>query len=136
MTQFDAGATPMFNCFQKTCQATPFTVLTPPVNLFAKNTAKSPFAKESARMDFHRYDLAPEDQLNRIYGMPPGERTPPTRRPFIGCCLPINIWLPWRRADDARYADRALSQPPALLDERDDPARAAGWTGALAGKVF
>ena len=29
LTQYDAGATPMFNCFQKTCQATPFTVRTP-----------------------------------------------------------------------------------------------------------
>jgi hypothetical protein len=66
MTQFDAGATPMFNCFQKTCQAMPFTALTPAVNLLAKNTAKSPFAKESARMNFREYDLAPEDELNRI----------------------------------------------------------------------
>ena len=66
MTQFDAGATPMFNCFQKTCQATPFAVLTPDVDLLAKNTAKSPGAKQSARMNFREYDLAPEDELNRI----------------------------------------------------------------------
>jgi hypothetical protein len=66
MTQFDAGATPMFNCFQKTCEATPFAVLTPDVNLLAKNTAKTPGAKESARMNFREYDLAPEDELNRI----------------------------------------------------------------------
>jgi hypothetical protein len=66
MTQFDAGATPMFNSFQKTCQATPFVVLTPEVNLLAKNTAKSPFAKQSAKMDFREYDEAPEDELNRI----------------------------------------------------------------------
>jgi len=66
MTQYDAAATPMFNCFQKTCQITPYVVLTPAVNLLAKNTAKSPFAKESARMNFRDYDLAPEDELNRI----------------------------------------------------------------------
>ena len=66
MTQFDAGATPMFNCFQKTSQATPFAVVTPEVNLLAKNTTRSPFAKESARMNFREYDLAPEDELNRI----------------------------------------------------------------------
>jgi hypothetical protein len=66
MTQFDAGATPMFNSFQKTCQATPFAAVKPTVNMLAKNTAKSPFAKESARMNFREYDLAPEDELNRI----------------------------------------------------------------------
>ena len=66
MTQFDAGATPMFNCFQKTSQATPFVVVTPEVNLVAKNTIKSPFAKQSAKMDFREYDEAPEDELNRI----------------------------------------------------------------------
>ena len=66
LTQFDAGATPMFNSFQKTCQATPFAVVKPTVNLLAQNTPKSPFAKESAKMNFREYDLAPEDQLNRI----------------------------------------------------------------------
>ena len=38
----------------------------PAVNLQAKNTSKSPGAKESARMDFRDYDRAPEDALNRI----------------------------------------------------------------------
>src|ERR1017187_4844820 len=66
LTQFDAGATPMFNCFQKTSQPTPFAVVTPAVNLLAKNTIKSPFAKQSAKMDFREYDEAPEDELNRI----------------------------------------------------------------------
>jgi hypothetical protein len=36
------------------------------VDLFARNTARSPGAKESARMNFRDYDLAPEDELNRI----------------------------------------------------------------------
>ena len=66
LTQFDAGATPMFNCFQKTGQASPYIALIPAVNLLAKNTTKSPFAKESAKMNFREYDLAPEDELNRI----------------------------------------------------------------------
>ena len=66
MTQYDAGATPMFNCFQKTAQPASFTAVTPAVNLFAKNTAKSPFARQSAKMNFREYDLAPEDELNRI----------------------------------------------------------------------
>jgi len=66
MTQYDASATPMFNCFGRTAEISLYTSLTPKVDLYAKNTEKSPGAKESARMDFHDYDFAPEDQLNRV----------------------------------------------------------------------
>ena len=66
LTQYDAGATPMFNCFQTAALAEPFNPLPARVNLLAKNTLKSPFAKQSAQMDFRVYDRAPEDALNRI----------------------------------------------------------------------
>ena len=66
LTQYDAGATPMFNCFRKRAQSVPYTALMPKMDLTAKNTAKSPFAKESSRMNFKEFDLAPEDELNRI----------------------------------------------------------------------
>jgi YVTN family beta-propeller protein len=66
LTQYDAGATPMFNCFQTNAVATPYDVLMPTVDMEAKNTVKSPYAKESSRMDFREYDRAPEDELNRI----------------------------------------------------------------------
>jgi hypothetical protein len=66
MTQYDAGATPMFSCFRHHSEPTPYAALTPPVDMLAKNTEKSPGAKQSARMNFHHYDLAPEDELNRI----------------------------------------------------------------------
>ena len=66
LTQYDAGATPMFNCFGKRAQSVAYTALMPKVDLNAKNTAKSPYAKESARMNFEEFDLAPEDELNRI----------------------------------------------------------------------
>ena len=66
LTQYDAGASPMFNCFQKTPELAVYHPLAPKVDLFAKNTEKSPFAKESKRMDFREYDRAPEDELNRI----------------------------------------------------------------------
>jgi phospholipase C len=66
LTQYDASATPMFNSFQKTAQVTPYQPLTPKVDLVAKNTLKSPGAKQSARMNFREYDRAPEDELNRI----------------------------------------------------------------------
>ncbi|MDB6024596.1 MAG: phosphoesterase [Verrucomicrobiales bacterium] len=66
LTQYDAGATPMFNSFQKTAQVTHYSPRMPKVDLMAKNTKKSPFAMESKRMDFSEYDEAPEDELNRI----------------------------------------------------------------------
>jgi hypothetical protein len=66
LTQYDAGATPMFNCFSTTAQIAAYHPLTPGVNLTARNTEKSPGAKESAKMNFREYDCAPEDALNRI----------------------------------------------------------------------
>ena len=59
LTQYDAGATPMFNCFRKTAKLTAYHPLTPKVDLLAKNTAKSPFAKQSQQMDWREYDRHP-----------------------------------------------------------------------------
>ncbi len=66
LTQYDAGATPMFNCFGTEAKVTPYEPIMPRIDLMAKNTAKSPGAKESAKMNFREYDRAPEDALNRI----------------------------------------------------------------------
>jgi WD40 repeat protein len=66
LTQYDAGATPMFNCFGKRLQTSVYEPLMPQVELTAKNTVKSPGSKESAKMNFRDYDRAPEDALNRI----------------------------------------------------------------------
>jgi hypothetical protein len=66
LTQYDAGATPMFNCFGKKAKITPYDVLTPKVDLQAKNPKNAPGAKESALMDFSTYDRAPADALNRV----------------------------------------------------------------------
>jgi YVTN family beta-propeller protein len=66
LTQYDAAATPMFNSFQKTAENVPYNCIVPQVDMLAKNTTKSPGAKESASMNFREYDLAPEDQLNRV----------------------------------------------------------------------
>ena len=66
LTQYDAGATPMFNSFTKTADLTPYKLVPPMINLNAKNTQFSPGAKKSAKMNFREYDLAPEDEMNRI----------------------------------------------------------------------
>jgi YVTN family beta-propeller protein len=66
LTQYDAGATPMFRSFSRHPKSTPYQSLQPRVDLFAKNTTKSPYSRQSAKMNFREYDLAPEDELNRI----------------------------------------------------------------------
>ena len=66
LTQYDAGATPMFNSFHKTAKLTAYHPLMPKVSLHTRNTEKSPFAKESQQMDWSEYDRIPEDELNRI----------------------------------------------------------------------
>jgi phospholipase C len=66
LTQYDAAATPMFSLFQMEPVLTPYEPLTPQVDLYAKNTKKTAFSEESGRMNFAEYDLAPEDELNRI----------------------------------------------------------------------
>jgi YVTN family beta-propeller protein len=66
LTQYDAGATPMFNAFQDTAILQPYDVLTPEVDLEARNKMGSIFSEESGRMNFDIVDMAPEDELNRI----------------------------------------------------------------------
>jgi hypothetical protein len=66
MTQYDAGATPMFNAFQKRPQLVAYTPRTPKVDVNAINGGNAPGAKQSKAMDFSVYDRAPEDALNRV----------------------------------------------------------------------
>jgi YVTN family beta-propeller protein len=89
MTQYDAGATPMFNSFQKDAAVNKYAVVQPKVDLDAINGKKAPFAKESAAMDFSEYDQAPQDQLNRIlWHVAKGMDTPyPT--PIHRALLPV-----------------------------------------------
>ncbi|MES2460532.1 MAG: SMP-30/gluconolactonase/LRE family protein [Armatimonadota bacterium] len=69
LTQYDAGATPMFRSFGATPKAVPFALKTPKVDVLAKNAATGPGAEASARMNWEKYDDFDEDgedTLNRI----------------------------------------------------------------------
>jgi len=66
LTQYDAGATPMFASFTREMVSQPFELRTPTVDLNALNPKNAPGAKQSAKMNFREYDRAPEDELNRI----------------------------------------------------------------------
>jgi hypothetical protein len=74
MNQFDATATPMFDCFTETPDFTPFTALANNVPLDQMNppphALKDPLLRKnavvSARLNFKKVDACPEDVLNRI----------------------------------------------------------------------
>lgn len=74
MNQFDASATPMFDCFQDTPDFTPYTAVPNTVPLDQMNPPAKALlnpilrrdAEVSARLNFREVDKAPEDVLNRI----------------------------------------------------------------------
>jgi YVTN family beta-propeller protein len=74
MNQFDASATPMFDCFTDQPDFTPFTAVTNKVALDQLNPAPHAIndpvlrrdAERSAKINFREVDKAPEDVLNRI----------------------------------------------------------------------
>lgn len=74
MNQFDATATPMFDCFTDTPDFTPFTAVPNNVPLDEMNPepkkVSDPLlrrhALQSAKLNFRKIDACPEDVLNRI----------------------------------------------------------------------
>jgi YVTN family beta-propeller protein len=74
MNQFDATATPMFDCFTETPDLRPFDAVPNNIPLDTMNPPKDKIADallrrqaiQSARLNFRRIDACPEDTLNRI----------------------------------------------------------------------
>lgn len=67
LTQYDAGATPMFNSFGKKAEAKRYVQRAPKVDINAINGQNAPGARLSAAMNWEEYDEGiDEDQLNRI----------------------------------------------------------------------
>jgi hypothetical protein len=66
MSQYDAAATPMYNAFQATPVAAPFTHVEPRIRLDEKNGDDAWGAEASLRMNFEEADLAPDRELNEI----------------------------------------------------------------------
>jgi YVTN family beta-propeller protein len=74
MNQFDATATPMFDCFTETPDFTPFDTVPNNIPLDTMNPPKEKIADgllrrqaaQSARLNFRQIDACPEDTLNRI----------------------------------------------------------------------
>jgi hypothetical protein len=105
MNQFDASATPMFDCFQETADLTPFTAVPNRVPLARMNPSPTTIgdpalrrdAIASAKMNFREVDQAPEDQLNRILW-----------RAMKGSAAPYPEWAitPGADGDDDRDAGK------------------------------
>jgi DNA-binding beta-propeller fold protein YncE len=97
MNQFDASATPMFDCFTETPDFTPFRALPSNIPLDQMNPKPAAIADPilrrdalaSARMNFREVDKAPEDELNRILW-----------RAMKGSRVPYPAWAVTRDADD------------------------------------
>jgi hypothetical protein len=66
MTQYDALATPMYNCFTADKALAAYVSVPARVDLMARNPATGEGAQRSARLDWSDYDRADFDELNDI----------------------------------------------------------------------
>lgn len=69
MSQYDAGATPMYNSFTNKADLTPFKSLAARVDLAEKNPQNAPGSQRSAELDFSKEDAAPDIEFNEIIWM-------------------------------------------------------------------
>jgi YVTN family beta-propeller protein len=87
MSQYDAAATPMWRCFSKTADTTPFRSRPPNVDLGETNRVDNAWSRKSLRFDFSREDRAPDLEFSEvIWKAVKGEHSPmpaPRRAAFL-----------------------------------------------------
>ncbi|MES2279727.1 MAG: bifunctional YncE family protein/alkaline phosphatase family protein [Bacteroidota bacterium] len=66
MSQYDAAAMPLYDCFTSTPDFTPFTVRAPGVGLDIRNIAVNESSKRSANFNLAEEDEAPDLDLNQV----------------------------------------------------------------------
>ena len=66
MSQYDAGAVPMFNCFSQVQNLSAYILIPSNIDINLKNTAFNEGARRSELMDFTKEDKIPEQELNQI----------------------------------------------------------------------
>lgn len=66
MSQYDAGATPMFACFTNTPTLTPYTHIPSNIDLDQKNTAMTEPARQSEKIDLRYADKIDDRLFNEI----------------------------------------------------------------------
>lgn len=66
MSQYDAAATPLWDCFTATADLSPYLVHPAQVDINSRNPAQGPGARVSAGFDLSRPDAVPDQQLNQV----------------------------------------------------------------------
>ncbi|WP_276089320.1 bifunctional YncE family protein/alkaline phosphatase family protein [Pedobacter sp. JY14-1] len=66
MSQYDAGAMPLFECFTSEPDLTPYTSIKPSINLDTRNVANNESSRRSAVFNFAKEDAAPDLDLNEV----------------------------------------------------------------------
>jgi hypothetical protein len=66
MSQYDAAATPMWDCFAPTADTTAYVVQPAETDINACNTAWTPSAEKSAHFDLSKADAVPDALLNEV----------------------------------------------------------------------
>ncbi|MFP5080050.1 bifunctional YncE family protein/alkaline phosphatase family protein [Pedobacter sp. JCM 36344] len=66
MSQYDAGAMPLFECFTNKPDFTPFTLKQPMINLDTRNVAVNESSRRSELFNFAKEDSAPDLDLNEV----------------------------------------------------------------------
>lgn len=66
MSQYDAAATPMWDCFTSTADLTPYNFIPAQVDINARNDENNAAAKLSATFDFSKPDDVPDKELNEV----------------------------------------------------------------------
>jgi YVTN family beta-propeller protein len=66
MSQYDAAATPMWRSFTSTSNASPYTALTPNMNLKDKNTAMNEWQRRSELFNLAKEDAVPDLEFNKV----------------------------------------------------------------------
>lgn len=66
MTQYDAAATPMWRCFSKEADLTPFTSVVPQTDITEKNMVMNEWQRLSESFDLTKEDAVPDLEFNRV----------------------------------------------------------------------
>ena len=86
MTQYDAAAKPMWNCFMPNAMPSDFKSIAPRVNLEEKNVAINIWQKKSEQFNFKKEDSNNDVEFNRVlwHGLKGEVAFPgPTRAAFV-----------------------------------------------------
>jgi hypothetical protein len=66
MSQYDAAALPMYECFSSTPDLAPFTLIPARVDINERNVANNESARRSAKFNLSKEDAVPDKEMNEV----------------------------------------------------------------------